>query len=129
MRFILNRKSEFIIYQFIINDTMLYPLGVGGGLWWQFEIKTQDRTLSKYKNPGPLCPWIFFSKLIIWNIDIHTCLLDSTFLCPHVYIIILNLVSIVTINIGLSIMSTAYFIYTMLLDQYIRNTMHLVRKY
>ena len=26
---------------------------------------------------------IFFLKLIIWNIDIHTCLLDSTFLCPH----------------------------------------------
>jgi hypothetical protein len=24
-----------------------------------------------------------FSKLIIWNIDIHTCLLDITFLCPH----------------------------------------------
>ena len=30
---------------------------------------------------------IFFLKLIIWNIDIHTCLLDSTFLCPHLYII------------------------------------------
>jgi hypothetical protein len=27
MRFILNRKSEFIIYQFIINDTIVYPLG------------------------------------------------------------------------------------------------------
>jgi len=25
MRFILNRKSEFIIYQFIINDTIVYP--------------------------------------------------------------------------------------------------------
>ena len=25
----------------------------------------------------------FFLKLKIWNIDIHTCLLDSTFLCPH----------------------------------------------
>ena len=25
----------------------------------------------------------FFLKLIIWNIDIQTCLLDSTFLCPH----------------------------------------------
>ena len=25
----------------------------------------------------------FFLKLIIRNIDIHTCLLDSTFLCPH----------------------------------------------
>jgi hypothetical protein len=25
----------------------------------------------------------FFLKLIIWNIDIHTCLLDSTYLCPH----------------------------------------------
>jgi hypothetical protein len=35
------------------------------------------------KNPGSLCPWIFFFKLIIWNIDIHTCLLDSTFLWPH----------------------------------------------
>jgi hypothetical protein len=31
MRFILNRKFEFIIYQFIINDTILYPLGGGGG--------------------------------------------------------------------------------------------------
>jgi hypothetical protein len=31
MRFILNRKCEFIIYYFIINDTILYPLG-GGGL-------------------------------------------------------------------------------------------------
>ena len=30
MRFILNRKFEFIIYQFIINDTMLYPLGGEG---------------------------------------------------------------------------------------------------
>ena len=28
---------------------------------------------------------IFFLKLIIWNIDIHTCLLDSTFLCPHLF--------------------------------------------
>ena len=48
--------------------------------------------------------------------------------CIHIflYFIILNLVSIVTMNIGLSIMSTAYFIYTMLLDLYIRNTMHLV---
>ena len=27
----------------------------------------------------------FFLKLIIWNIDIHTCLLDSTFLCPHLF--------------------------------------------
>ena len=54
MRFILNRKSEFIIYQFIINDTILYPLGGGGGggLWWKFEIKSQDRTLSKNNNPG-----------------------------------------------------------------------------
>jgi hypothetical protein len=50
MRFILNRKSEFIIYSFIINnDTILYPLGGGGGLWWKFEIKVQDRTLSKNK--------------------------------------------------------------------------------
>ena len=35
----------------MINDTILYPLegggGGGGGLWWKFEIKTQDRTLSK----------------------------------------------------------------------------------
>jgi hypothetical protein len=62
----------------------------GGKLWWKFEIKTQDRTLSKnnntglvfyLKNPGPLCPWnLFLLMLIIWNIDIHTCLLDSTFL-------------------------------------------------
>ena len=55
MRIILNRKSEFIIYKFIINDTILYPLGgegEGGGLWWKFEIKTQDRTLSKNNNPG-----------------------------------------------------------------------------
>jgi hypothetical protein len=28
---------------------------------------------------------IFFLKLIIWNIDIHTCLLDSTFLYPHLF--------------------------------------------
>ena len=47
MRFILNRKSEFII-----NDTILYPLGGEGGLWWKFEIKTQDRTLGKNNNPG-----------------------------------------------------------------------------
>jgi hypothetical protein len=47
MRFILNRKSEFII-----NDTILYPLGGGGGLWWKFETKTQDQTLSKNNNPG-----------------------------------------------------------------------------
>ena len=26
-------------------------------------------------------------KLIIMNIDIHTCLLDSTFLCPHLFLI------------------------------------------
>jgi hypothetical protein len=31
MRFILNRKSEFFFYQFIINDTILYPLGGEGG--------------------------------------------------------------------------------------------------
>jgi hypothetical protein len=31
------------------------------------------------KNTGP------DFRLIIWNIDIHTCLLDSTFLCPHLY--------------------------------------------
>jgi hypothetical protein len=31
MRFIINRKSEFIIYQFIINDTIVYPLGGEGG--------------------------------------------------------------------------------------------------
>jgi hypothetical protein len=46
MKFILNRKSEFII------DTILYPLGGGGWLWWKFEIKTQDRILSKNNNPG-----------------------------------------------------------------------------
>ena len=62
---------------------MLYPLGEGGGLWWKFEIKTQDRTLSKNNNPR----LVFYLKLIIWNIDIHTCLLDSTFLCPHLLII------------------------------------------
>jgi hypothetical protein len=47
-------------------------MGGGGGLWWKFEIKTQDRTLSKNnnpglvfikKNPGPLCPWIFFFRV------------------------------------------------------------------
>ena len=31
MRFILNRKSELIIYEFIINDTILNPLEGGGG--------------------------------------------------------------------------------------------------
>jgi hypothetical protein len=73
---------------------ILYPLGGGGGLWWKFEIKTQDWTLSKNNNPGWVfikkyqepCFHDFFLKLIIWNIDIHTCLLDSTFLCPHLYI-------------------------------------------
>jgi hypothetical protein len=60
MRFILNRKSEFIIYWFIINHTILYPLGGGGGLWWKFEIKTQDRTLSKNNNPGLFVSMIFF---------------------------------------------------------------------
>jgi hypothetical protein len=52
MRFILNSKSEFIIYYFIINDTILYLLGGEGGLWWTFEIETQDRTLNKNNNPG-----------------------------------------------------------------------------
>ena len=52
MWFILNGKSEFIIYKFIINDTILYPLGGGGGLWWKFEIKIQVQTLSKNNNPG-----------------------------------------------------------------------------
>jgi hypothetical protein len=42
----------------IINDRMLYPLGGGGGLWWKFEIKTQDRTLSKNNNPGLV--WLFW---------------------------------------------------------------------
>jgi hypothetical protein len=59
-----------------------------------WEIKTQDWTLSKNNNPGWVfikkyqepCFHDFFLKLIIWNIDIHTCLLDSTFLCPHLYI-------------------------------------------
>jgi len=49
MRFILNRKSEFIIYLFIINDTIFY-IPWGGGV--KFEIKAQDRTLSKNNNPG-----------------------------------------------------------------------------
>jgi hypothetical protein len=52
MRFILNRKSEFIIYEFIINDTILYPLGGGGGAMMKILNKTQDRTLSKNINPG-----------------------------------------------------------------------------
>ena len=43
MRFILYKKSEFII-----NDTMLYPLGGGG----KFGKKIQDRTISKNNNPG-----------------------------------------------------------------------------
>ena len=60
MRFILNRKSEFIFYQFIINDTILYPLGGEGGLWWKFEIKTQDRNLRKNNNPGS----VFLLKII-----------------------------------------------------------------
>ena len=96
MRFILNRKSEFNIYQFIINDTILYPLGERGGLWWKFEINTQDRTLSKNNYPGlvfyqknsrtSVSMNLFLLKLIIWNIDIHTCLLGSTFLCPHLFL-------------------------------------------
>ena len=52
MRFILNRESEFDYILIYINDTILYSLGGGGGLWWKFEIKTQDRTLSKNNNPG-----------------------------------------------------------------------------
>ena len=55
MRCILNKKSEFIIYQFIINDAILYPLGGGRGGGYD-EIKTQDQTLSKNNN---------FLKLII----------------------------------------------------------------
>jgi hypothetical protein len=41
--------------------------------------------LKKSRTPVSM---IFFLKLIIWNIDIHTCLLDNTFLCPHLYIYI-----------------------------------------
>ena len=39
MRFILNRKSEFIIYQFIINDTILYHLRGGGGGGYDENLK------------------------------------------------------------------------------------------
>ena len=34
MRFILNRKSELITYEFIINDTISYPLEGGWGWGW-----------------------------------------------------------------------------------------------
>jgi hypothetical protein len=34
---------------------------------------------------------IFFFNLIIWNIDIHTCLLGSTFLCPHLLCLKINI--------------------------------------
>ena len=33
----------------------------GGGLWWKFEIKTQDQTLSKNNNPGLV---FFYQKTI-----------------------------------------------------------------
>jgi hypothetical protein len=51
---------------------------------WKARLKMM-RILLFFNNTS-LCPWIFFFlKLIIWNIDIHTCLLDSTFLCPHLF--------------------------------------------
>jgi hypothetical protein len=39
MRFISNRKYEFIIYLFIINDSILYPLGGGGGGGYDENLK------------------------------------------------------------------------------------------
>ena len=50
-----------------------------GGLWWKFEIKTQDRILSKNNNPG----LVFFLKLIIWNIDIHNLAFWTAHFCVH----------------------------------------------
>ena len=36
-------------HKFVTGATLLQ---LGGELWWKFEIKTQDRTLSKTNNPG-----------------------------------------------------------------------------
>jgi hypothetical protein len=44
----------------------------------------------------------FFLKLIIWNIDIHTCLLDSTFLCPHLFKLKKNLFLLNLSNLQIS---------------------------
>jgi hypothetical protein len=38
--------------QYFILLTLDWTLGGGGGLWWKFEIKTQDQTLNKNNNPG-----------------------------------------------------------------------------
>ena len=64
MRFILNRKSEFFIYQFIINDTsvdteMCCPKGKCG---CQYFILL---TLKKKKNRGHRGPGFFNKKLIL----------------------------------------------------------------
>jgi hypothetical protein len=67
--YLFTMRSQCVLNRSSNQDPIAYPLGGGGGLWWKFEIKTQDRTLSKnnnpglafyWKNPGPLCPWFFF---------------------------------------------------------------------
>jgi hypothetical protein len=58
--------------------------------------------------------FFFFFKLIIWNIDIHTCLLDSTFLCPHL------------LNIENKLQKFAFHCYTNF--NYLKNSEHLIIK-
>ena len=50
MRFILNKKSEFINLLLMIQ--FYIPCEDEGGYERKFQIKTQDRTLSKNNNPG-----------------------------------------------------------------------------
>jgi hypothetical protein len=50
MRFILNKKSEFINLLLMIQ--FYIPCEEEGGYERKFQIKTQDRTLSKNNNPG-----------------------------------------------------------------------------
>jgi hypothetical protein len=60
-------------------------------------LKISWKSRKKWLDPLPVADWIWKywlpediggpPTLIIWNIDIHTCLLDSTFLCPHLLII------------------------------------------
>jgi hypothetical protein len=45
--------------------------------------KQPTKKLVSIKKSRTTASTNFFLKLIIWNIDIHTSLLDSIFLCPH----------------------------------------------
>ena len=53
---------NMIVYQDLLHDMMKY------GLTIYIPTNSIDQK---------------FINVIIWNIDMHTCLLDSTFLCPH----------------------------------------------